>query len=74
MRKKIKETESLMARLQKEIQRIDVLLADPALYTRDPAGASRHAKDKADAGRQLAEAEEEWLALSAEYEAAEAAS
>ncbi|MCW5695388.1 MAG: ABC-F family ATP-binding cassette domain-containing protein [Bauldia sp.] len=73
MRKKIKDSQSLMARLEKEIQRLDALLADPALYTRDPAAAAGHARAKADAGRQLAQAEEAWLALSAEYEAADGA-
>ena len=68
LRKKITETEALIDKLQKEIQRIDVRLADPALYARDPAGIVEHGKARADAVRALAEAEEHWLALSADHE------
>ena len=71
LRKKIKETESLMEKLQKQIQAADGRLADPALYVRDPAKATAEAKARAEAVRALAAAEEEWLALSAELEAAD---
>jgi ATP-binding cassette subfamily F protein 3 len=70
LRKKIKETETLMAGLQKQIQRLDALLGAPDLYLRDPAASTRHAKERADAARALAAAEEAWLALSQEYETA----
>ncbi len=72
LRKKIKETESLIAKLQKEIQGIDARLADPALYAREAAEAVEHGKARAEATRALAEAEERWLALSSEYEATSA--
>lgn len=70
LRKKIKEIESLMEKLQKEIQKLDTALADPALYTKDPAKASTLAKQRADAVKALGEREEAWLELSAEYEEA----
>jgi len=68
LRKKIKETESLMEKLQKEIQKLDTALADPNLYTKDPAKGTTLAKQRADAVKTLAEREESWLEMSAEYE------
>ncbi len=70
LRKKIKETESLIGKLQKQIQDLDRRLADPALYDRAPEDSAKLAKSRADAVRALAAAEEAWLALSADYEAA----
>ncbi|MCF3641505.1 ABC transporter ATP-binding protein, partial [Rhizobium sp. TRM95111] len=70
LRKKINEIESLTAKLEKQIQALDVELADPALYEKNPAAAARKAKDRADAAARLAAAEEEWLELSGEYEGA----
>ena len=72
LRKKIKEIESLMAKLQKEIQGLDQRLAEPSLYLRDPTGAAFLAKDRSDAEKRLARSEEDWLALSADYEKASA--
>ncbi|HMN85475.1 MAG TPA: ATP-binding cassette domain-containing protein, partial [Bauldia sp.] len=70
LRKKIKETESLMEKLQKQIQAADGRLADPALYAKDPSKVTAETKARADLVRALAQAEEDWLALSAELEAA----
>nr|WP_316653463.1 ABC-F family ATP-binding cassette domain-containing protein [uncultured Gellertiella sp.] len=70
LKKKINEIESLTAKLEKQIQALDAELADPALYDKSPAKAATKAKDRADAASRLAEAEEQWLELSAEYEAA----
>ncbi|MET4632469.1 ABC-F family ATP-binding cassette domain-containing protein [Kaistia defluvii] len=70
LRKKIKETESLMEKLQKEIQKLDTALADVNLYAKDPAKATTLAKQRADAVKALGEREESWLEMSAEYEAA----
>jgi ATP-binding cassette subfamily F protein 3 len=69
LRKKIKETESLIEKLQKEIQAIDGRLADPKVYAQ-PAKVAEHGKARADAVRALAAAEERWLELSGELEAA----
>jgi len=69
LRKKIKETESLIGQLQKEIQALDRRLADPTLYS-DPTRAAERAKERAEAEKALKAAEERWLALSAEHERA----
>jgi ATP-binding cassette subfamily F protein 3 len=70
LRKKIKETEALIADLQKRIQRIEALMATPQVYTGDPAVSARHGKERADAVKALAAAEEQWLSLSQAYEEA----
>jgi ATP-binding cassette subfamily F protein 3 len=70
LRKKIKEIETLMDKLQKEIQRLDLKLSDAKLYERDPGGAANLAKERSAAARGLAKAEEDWLAASADYEQA----
>ena len=72
LRKKIKETESLMEKLHKEIQQIDARLADPSLYDRKPADAAKLAKQRSDAEKALQQNEEQWLALSADFERANA--
>ncbi|MGF6157901.1 ATP-binding cassette subfamily F protein 3 [Ensifer sp. KUDG1] len=68
LRKKINEIESLTGKLEKLIQALDVELADPALYEKSPAKAAQKAKERSDAAAKLAQAEEQWLELSAEYE------
>ena len=70
LRKKINEIESLTGKLEKLIQALDAELADPSLYEKAPAKAALRAKERADAAAKLAEAEEQWLELSAEYEEA----
>ena len=64
LRKKIKDAEAAIAKLQKEIADLDRKLADPKLYQR-PVDAAFLAKERADAVRKLAAAEEKWLAASA---------
>lgn len=70
IRQKIKKIESLMANLQKEIQRIDAQLADPAVYNSTGNAVVNHTRARADAQKRLAKLEEEWLGLSGELEAA----
>ncbi len=70
LKKKINEIESLSARLEKLIRTLDAELADPALYTKTPDLAGRKARERAEAQKELAQAEEEWLTLSAQYEEA----
>ncbi len=65
--------ESQIAALQAELAKLDRALADPLLFTRDPAKGSAVSKKRADAARKLAAAESQWLALQQEYEAAMAA-
>ena len=59
-----------MNRLTAEIARLDQALAEPGLFARDPAKAAAMAKSRADQAAALARAEEEWLAASAQFEAA----
>jgi ATP-binding cassette subfamily F protein 3 len=65
--------ESQIAALQAELAKLDRALADPLLFTKDPAKGSAVSKKRADAARKLAAAESQWLALQQEYEAAMAA-
>jgi len=66
--KEIRATEGLMERLRKRIDTIEDDLANPALYEKDPVGATRLAKERSQLTAQLETNEERWLALSAEYE------
>ncbi|MCA1439003.1 ABC-F family ATP-binding cassette domain-containing protein [Ensifer sp. IC4062] len=70
LKKKINEIESLTGKLEKLIQALDAELADPDLYEKAPVKAAQKAKERADAAAKLAEAEEQWLELSTEYEEA----
>jgi ATP-binding cassette subfamily F protein 3 len=67
--KEIRATEGLMDRLRKRMDAIEDQLADPALYDKDPVGATRLAKERSQLSSQLAGHEERWLSMSAEYEA-----
>lgn len=73
LRKKIKDAETRIDKLGKEIDRIDAQLADPALYTREPAKAAELSRKRGETAKKLAETEEIWLLLSAEYDEAETA-
>ena len=66
--KEIRATEGLMERTRKRIDAIEDQMADPALYEKDPVGAQRLAKERADLTGQLARQEEKWLTLSTQYE------
>jgi ATP-binding cassette subfamily F protein 3 len=70
LRKKVKEAEAAVAKIQSEIAALDKKLADPKLYQR-PMDAAFLAKERADLARSLAAAEDKWLTASAEAEAAE---
>jgi ATP-binding cassette subfamily F protein 3 len=69
LRKEIKATEALIARLQRELETLDKRLGDPALYN-DPGKATSLAKTRADLAKAMSAAEEQWLALSADHERA----
>ena len=66
--KEIRATEGLMERLRKRLDTIEDELANPALYDKDPVGATRLAKERSQLTSQLETNEERWLSLSAEYE------
>lgn len=66
--KEIKTTEGLIERTRKRIAAVEAEMADPALYERDPAKATRLAKERAELAATVARHEDKWLTLSAEYE------
>jgi len=70
LKKKISEIESLTAKLEKVIQALDTELADATLYEKSPALAAQKAKQRSDAETALADAEDQWLQLSSDYEEA----
>ncbi|MGF0536564.1 ABC-F family ATP-binding cassette domain-containing protein [Agrobacterium sp. ES01] len=70
MKKKINEIEALTKKLEKQIQALDAELADPVLYEKFPAKAAEKAKLRGETASKLADAEEQWLELSTEYDEA----
>ena len=70
LKKRIRELEAEVAKLEKEIAALDARLADPALHARAPLDAARLGQSRAAAAVALATAEESWLEVSAELEAA----
>ena len=66
--RQIKATEGLMERLRKRIDGLEAELADPVLYEKDAARATRLARERAGLMAQLGGHEERWLEMSAEYE------
>jgi ATP-binding cassette subfamily F protein 3 len=69
LRKEIKQTEALIAKLHKDLEVLDGKLGDTALYA-DPAKAATLAKARADTVKAIAAAEERWLDLSDAHEKA----
>jgi ATP-binding cassette subfamily F protein 3 len=70
LRKRIADAETAVKRFTEEIAKIDVALAEPGLFTGNPARAASLAKGRADAAAALSRAEEDWLEASAAFEAA----
>jgi ATP-binding cassette, subfamily F, member 3 len=70
LRKKIEALEERIAKFQLLVQKIDTALSAPDAFTRDPAKAGELARQRADLEKAIANTEDEWLELSAEYEAA----
>ena len=68
LRKQIKESETLIARLERQIAELDMRLAAPGLYEKDPREAARLSASRAEIGNSLAAEEERWIALAAELE------
>ncbi|MCO5145900.1 MAG: ABC-F family ATP-binding cassette domain-containing protein [Aquamicrobium sp.] len=66
--KEIRATEGLIERTRKRIDAIEDQLADPTLYEKEPATATRLAKERSDLSNALARHEDRWLELSATYE------
>jgi ATP-binding cassette subfamily F protein 3 len=74
LQKQIKDAESDVTKLTTALAKIDIALADSAIYTKEPARAAELNKQRAAAATALANAEEKWLALSGKYESAMAES
>jgi ATP-binding cassette subfamily F protein 3 len=70
LRARIAQAERAVKRLGEEIAGIDAALAEPGLFTRDPARAAALAKGRAEAAIALARAEDDWLESSAAFESA----
>ena len=70
LKRRITTLETEMSKLGRRIGEIDQTMADPNLYAHDPARVATLAKERADAAAALAVAEEQWLALSSDYESA----
>ncbi len=70
LRKKIEALEERIARFQSLMEKIDSVLSAPDAFTKDPAKAGELARQRSDLESAIASAEDEWLELSAEYEAA----
>jgi ATP-binding cassette subfamily F protein uup len=69
--RRLAELEQQVAELPGEIAKLEAGLADPGLYSRDPAGFERLSRALAVAREQLSAAEEAWLELEAHREALE---
>ena len=72
MKKKIKDFESLVERLSKQIQSLDAELANPEQFADAPYKIAQKTKQRAERAAELAKAEEDWLLLTSEVEEAEA--
>jgi ATP-binding cassette subfamily F protein 3 len=68
LKQRISEAEAEMARISGIIAKIDVALALPDLFTRDPKQAAQLSKARASAADALTRAEEAWLAASSEFD------
>ncbi|WP_026607171.1 ABC-F family ATP-binding cassette domain-containing protein [Methylocapsa acidiphila] len=71
LKKRIWAIEEKMRKFQDLIARIDKALADPAVFSKDAAKAAQLAAQRGDLETALVAAEEEWLALTGEAEAAQ---
>ena len=70
LQQKISEAEAEIERINGIIAKIDMALALPDLFTRDPEQAAQLSKARAGAASALQRAEEEWLAASSQYDEA----
>jgi ATP-binding cassette subfamily F protein 3 len=70
LKQKIANAEAEIERITGIIAKIDVALALPDLFKRDPKQAAQLSKARAGAANALQRAEEEWLEASASYDEA----
>jgi ATP-binding cassette, subfamily F, member 3 len=71
LKRRIDEFDKSIAKPSRKIADIDAAPADPKLYDRDPARVTTLGKERAEAVSALA-AEDQWLALSSDYDSATA--
>ncbi len=71
LKKAVQTAEKLVAKIAADIAALDALLADPALYAKDPARAQAAALDRGQLVKKMSDAEEGWLAAADAYESAE---
>ncbi len=69
--RRLQELETLIADMPGKMAVLETAMADPTLYSRDPAGFDRYSRALDAARAQLAAAEEEWLTLEERREALE---
>ena len=70
LRKAMQSAENLVEKLSAEVAQRDAVLANSAIYTRDPQKAQRAALERGQLAKQLAEAEESWLLATEAFETA----
>jgi ATP-binding cassette subfamily F protein 3 len=70
LKDKVEAAEHQIAELNAELAKLDKALADPLLFTKDPAKGNAVSKKRADAAKRLATVETNWLKMQEEYEAA----
>jgi ATP-binding cassette subfamily F protein 3 len=70
LRKTVETTEAEMAKIGKEIEKLDVQLADPKLYSGPTAKVTELQTTRAAAGNRLAAAEQKWLEATTALETA----
>ncbi len=71
LKKAVQTAEKLVAKIAADIAALDALLADSALYAKDPARAQAAALDRGQLVKKMSDAEEGWLAAADAYESAE---
>ena len=74
LKKAVQTAEKLVAKIAAEIAALDALLADPALYAKDPARAQAAALERGQLSKKMSAAEEGWVAATDAYEQAESGS
>jgi ATP-binding cassette subfamily F protein 3 len=70
LKKAVQAAETSVEKITAAIAKLDTLLADPELYSRDAAKAQSAGIERGQLVKQLAQAEENWLAASEAYEQA----
>ncbi|MBI1648898.1 ABC-F family ATP-binding cassette domain-containing protein [Hyphomicrobium sulfonivorans] len=73
LKKAMQVAERKVDKISADIARLDKLLEDTEIYTRDPQAAQNASIERGLCAKRLAEAEEEWLLASEAYETASAA-